>query len=100
MAAFLSNRPQEVEEIVRGEGAQDGSSERKKGELLKDIQSFLCEGHQVPLLRTFYRRIAFQAAKDNEVYIPFFLPLTQATDVAIFVKMTTANRLASQWTPT
>ncbi|KAL4433860.1 hypothetical protein ABPG75_000301 [Micractinium tetrahymenae] len=58
-----------VTEYTSGTGAPPEMLEGPHAEFLQDTQRFLVQGRQVPLMRTVYRRTAFQEASNNLVRI-------------------------------
>lgn len=58
-----------VAEYTAGTGAPPEMVQGPRADFLRDAQRFLVQGHQVPLMRTVYRRTAFQEASNNLVRI-------------------------------
>lgn len=58
-----------VYKYVRGEIAPELDDKDSKGELLADIQHRIVSRNEEPLMRTEYRRVAFQESSSNEVRI-------------------------------
>ncbi|KAL4419518.1 hypothetical protein ABPG77_005749, partial [Micractinium sp. CCAP 211/92] len=63
-----------VADYTAGTGAPPEMLEGPHAQLLQDVQRMLVNGRQVPLLRTVYRRTAFQEASNNLVRISLDTP--------------------------